>query len=559
MTKETNPGGGLIGLFATNTVASNLLMVGLLVGGLIVMMRMNAEVFPEIDPRTITINVAYPGATPGEIEQSVTRRAEEAVLGLEGVDRVTSSATEGSGRVTVELNDFVDAQSVKDDVQSAIDQLADFPPANAEEPEVEIASTVSNVMRLVITGDVGERTLRQAAETLERDLLSAGGVSVVTLQGARNYEISIEVPEATLREYDISIGEVAAAIRTASVNLSAGTIRTTGGDILLRTDEEARDAEAFGSIVIIRDFEGRRVLLRDIAAIVDGFEENPLVNTYNGKPAVFIQIDRSGDEDAFDVAAAVKDFLKSHRPPAGVEVIVASDDTERIRDRINLLARNAIMGLALVFVFLALTLDLRLAFWTSVGIPVAFLGGFMIFGQFTTLNMLTLFGLIMVLGIVVDDAIVVGENIYERQASGSTDTATAIEGARGVFAPVVVGVLDVDGGFRAAPPDVRRARTAPQSGSDGRHRRSVRLARRSVSDSPRAPRPWRRMERRSDEATEARRAGRPVLLPRPGAHARRGNGHAFSLCRHRDLRRDPHRICGPFLGRPCSIYLLPDR
>jgi multidrug efflux pump subunit AcrB len=431
---------GVIGWFVQNSVAANLLMFALLIGGLIMIGRTSSETLPEIDPRMITVSVEYPGATPSDVEDSITKRVEDAVMGLAGVDRVTSVASEGIGTINVELDDFSNAQSVKEDVQGAVDRLQDFPPQDANEPRVTIAKTVSSVVRLIVTGNVGERELKEAAEGLKRDLLGTEGVSIVTLQGARDYEISIEISEDTLRQYNLSLEQVAAAIRASSANLSLGTVRTSGGDILLRSDNEARDADAFANIIVLSGSDGQRVRLGDISVIRDGFVEAPFVNKFNGLPAVFLQIDRSSDEDAFDVKAAVGTFLETHDAPSGIEIILTGDDTQVISDRINLLVRNAIMGLALVFVFLALTLDMRLAFWTTVGIPVAFLGGFIVFGQFVTINMITLLGLIMVLGIVVDDAIVVGENIYDEQAKHGSSTRTAILGARGVFVPVLIGV-----------------------------------------------------------------------------------------------------------------------
>ena len=439
--------GGIFTWFIGNTVAVNLFMAFLLIGGWMVASNLQSEVIPEVDPRSITISVAYPGATPEEIELSITRRVEESILGLEGVDRVRSSAIENAGTVIVELTDFADAQTVKDNIETAVDQLADFPPADAEQPRVVITDRTSSVIRLVISGDVTERALRETAEAMERVLISGHDISLVTLQGARAYEISIEISEETLREYGLSIDLVARAIRASSINLSGGTLRTESGDLLLRIDEEAQTAEAFESIVITSDTEGRRILLSDIATVVNGFEDADLLNTFNNRAAVFLQIDKSQDEDAFEIASAVKRFLSDYMPPAGIAVQVDSDSTEVIVDRINLLARNAILGLALVFMFLAVTLDLRLAFWTSLGIPISFLGGFLIFGQFVTINMITLFGLIMVLGIVVDDAIVVGENIYEEQLSGKSGKRAAIDGAVGVLGPVLVGVLTTMAAF----------------------------------------------------------------------------------------------------------------
>lgn len=440
MTTSESRESGVIAWFAQNSVAANLLMATLVVGGVLVMRGMNSEVLPRIDPRVITVTVHYPGAAPEEIEDGITRRVEDAVLGLAGVERVTSAASEGVGTVTLELDDFINAQSVKDQAQSAVDRIAAFPPEDAEEPEIKIVTAVSSVMRLAVVGDVSELALKQTGEALERELRAREGVSIVTLQGARNYEISIEVSQDTLREYGIGIDRVAGAIRTASVNLSAGAVRTSGGDVLLRTNTEARDADAFAEIVVLSDAAGRRVRLGDIATIRDDFAEDRLINTYDGQPAVFLQVDASEDEDAFAVRSAVIGFLGSYRPPPGVEVIVTNDATEIISDRINLLVRNAIMGLALVFAFLALTLDLRLALWTSVGIAVAFLGGAIAYGQFVTINMTALLGLIIVLGIVVDDAIVVGENIHEQQTRGGSGALTAIRGARQVFQPVLIGV-----------------------------------------------------------------------------------------------------------------------
>ena len=431
---------GIIAWFAGNGVAANFLMFAMLIGGVMVMGQTRAEVLPEIDPRSILVTVEYPGATPTEVEDAITRRIEDAVMGLEGVKRVSSAASENLGSVTLELSAFADALIVKEDVQSSVDQLVDFPPADANEPRVRVTETISSVLRLVIAGDVGEMALKQTAERLRRDLLAEDGISMVTLQGARDYEIAIEVSEDDLSAYGLRIEEVAAAVRNASVNLSLGTVRTSGGDVLLRTDTEARDAEALADIVVISDRDGQRVRLGEIAAIRDGFVEVPLINTYNGEPAVFLQVDRAGDEDAFDVREAVAAYLETYTPPAGVAVIGTGDTSEIVGDRVNLLARNAIMGLALVFVFLALTLDLRLAFWTSIGIPAAFLGGFILFGQFTTINMTSLLGLIVVLGIVVDDAIVVGENIHEQQERQGAGLLSAIAGARSVFVPVLIGV-----------------------------------------------------------------------------------------------------------------------
>lgn len=432
---------GIIAWFAQNSVAANLLMFALFSVGLMVISQTKTEVFPPIDPRTISISVEYPGATPEEIEDSITRRIEDAVMGLEGVERVNSSAAESFGSVTLELNDFINAQSVKEEAQSAVDQLLDFPPEDANEANVSIAKPISAVMRLVVSGAVSEKQLKQSAESLRRHLLTEEDVSMITLQGARDYEIAIEISQNQLQEYDLRIEQVAAAIRASSVNLSLGTVRTSGGDILLRTSNEARDAEAFNEIIILSDADGRLLTLGDIATIDDGFIESELINSYQGNPAVFLQVNRAEDEDAFAVKQAIEEGLSTFLMPDGIQAVSVADTTIVVNDRINLLLRNAVIGLALVFVFLALTLDLRLAFWTSVGIPAAFIGGFIIIGQFTSINMTSLFGLIIVLGIVVDDAVVVGENIHEHQERNGAGVLSAIAGAKSMFVPVLIGVV----------------------------------------------------------------------------------------------------------------------
>lgn len=432
---------GLFGWFVGNTVAANLLMAFMIIGGLAAATGLKTETFPEVDPGEIRITVPYPGATPSEVEEAVTKRVEEAVIGIDGVVRVRSSAAENSGVVTLELKDFVNPQIVKDDVDTAVDQLADFPPAQAERPSVVIAEPSSNVMRLAVYGDLSELELRAAAERIEADLLQLGNVSDVSLSGVRAREISIEVSETALRRHGLSFDAVSAAVNRASLDLSGGTLRTRGGEILLRTDAERRTGDAFNDIVVSSDARGREIRLADIATVVDAFEDGDLVNVYRGSPAVFIEIEAADDQDAFDVSNDVKAMLDGYEPPYGTSVEIASDNTTIIAERLNLLVRNAIMGLALVFVFLSLTLDLRLAFWTSAGILVSFLGAFLIIGQFTTINMVTLFGLIVVLGLVVDDAIVIGENIYDEQLKGGDGSAAAVRGVLGVAAPVTIGVL----------------------------------------------------------------------------------------------------------------------
>lgn len=442
------PARGLVSWFVRNPVAANLLMVLFLLGGALTAFTIPTEVFPTLSPRSIQVSVIYPGATPGDVEESITRRVEEAVLGLEGVERVRSVASENRGTVSVELRDFVDAQIVKDDVETAVDSLADFPPEDAEEVQIRIPQPITTVITFAITGAVDERTLRQVGERSERDLLARGDISTVNLRGVRAYEISIAVDEDALRRYGLTFAEVSRTVRDSSLDLSGGELRTRGGDILLRTDARAETGAAFEDIILRASETGARVRLGDVATVTDGFQEEPLIATYNGLPAVFVDVQVRDGEDLLNVRDSAVAWLEETVLPPGVDILIATDQSQVFSDRISLLARNAVIGFTLVFLLLVLMLDLRLAFWVAMGVPISFLGGFALFGAAgVTLNFITTFGLIVVLGIVVDDAIVVGENTDRERAKGRSGDEAAIAGVTGVAAPVLVGVLTTMAAF----------------------------------------------------------------------------------------------------------------
>ena len=433
---------GIVLRFIQNPVAANLLMVVLLIGGAVSASRLQSQVFPTISPGTVTVRVPFPGATPAEVEEGITRRVEEAVLGIDGVKRVNSTASENMGVIVIETSDFANRQLVKDDVESAVDRLSDFPPENAEKPIVVAPNPVSGVVTLAVVGEVGEVALRRAAEEIERDLLTQPGVSLVSLSGDRDYEISIEVSEATLRRYDLTFGDVANAVRQSSLDLAGGSIVSDSGEILLRTNKKRQTGEAFESIIVRTLPDGSVITLSDVAEVRDGFVRERLTNLYNGRPAVFVDVERAEAEDVLKVKAAVDTLLADYIPPAGIELVEFRDETTLLRERVNLLLRNGLFGFALVFTFLVLMLDLKLAVWVSTGIATAFMGGFLLFGALgVTITMISLFGLIIVLGLVVDDAIVIGENIDAERQHGWSGEIAANRGAHGVMAPVLVGVL----------------------------------------------------------------------------------------------------------------------
>lgn len=442
------PGAGLIGWFVRNPVAANLLMVLFLIGGAVTAATMRTEVFPTITPGVVQVAVIYPGATPEEVEESITRRLEEAVLGVEGVDRVRSVASEARGTVTVELLDFADPQTVKDDIETAVDSLLDFPPENAEQPQVRVPQPSTTILTFALTGPVSERTLREAGEEAERDLLQRDDVTTVRLRGVRSYEISIDLSEEDLRRYGLSFDEVARTVRASSIDLSGGEMRTRGGDILLRTDARRETGAQFAEIILRADPDGTRVRLGDVADISDGFQDEPLISLFNGEPAVFVDVITQGNEDLLSVRDSAIAWLDEARLPPGVTATLSTDQSQVFVDRISLLARNAILGFTLVFLLLVLMLDLRLAFWVAMGVPISFLGGFALFGAAgITLNFITTFGLIVVLGIVVDDAIVVGENTDRERSRHENEDEAAIAGVTGVAAPVLVGVLTTMAAF----------------------------------------------------------------------------------------------------------------
>lgn len=433
---------GLIVWFVRNPVAANLLMLLFLVGGILAASNLQRKVFPTVSPNLISVSVPYPGATPAEVEEGITRRVEEAVLGIDGVKRVRSTARENMGSVQIELTDFIDQQVAKDDVQSAVDQIVDFPPKNAERPIVRVPPSIEDVVTLVVLGDVTPKELRLAAEDLERELLSQPSISLVGLAGARTYEISIEVSEETLRDYGLTFADISAAVRANSLDLAGGSIMTESGEILLRTNQKRQTGKDFESIIVRSAADGSQTLLADIAVINDGFSRDKLRNQFNGKPAIFVEVRKANAEDVISIKQEISTFLETYTPPNGIAVIEFRDQTIILRERINLLLRNAIFGFTLVFIFLVLMLDIKLAIWVSAGIGTAFLGAFLFFDYLNvSITMVSLFALIIVLGLVVDDAIVIGENIDTERRGGRSGHEAAIAGVRGVLAPVAVGVM----------------------------------------------------------------------------------------------------------------------
>ena len=434
---------GLIAYFVGNPVAAKLLMIFLILGGILAGLNLHVRQIPDLDFRTISVTVASPGSSPREIEEDINRRIEESVLGLEGVDRVVSAASEGYARIEVEIETFADADAVLAAVKNAVDSIENFPPASARPPKIALKRLSVEVATISVSSStLSEHDLRLAAENLRDDLLALPSVSLVRLKGTRDREISIEMDEEELRRNGLTISEVARKVRKASLNLTFGELRTDAGGVVLNVIGKRKHGKEFEDIPLIARIDGSVVKLGDVARIRDGFVDEDVLSEVDGKRAIFVRVEAGEEHSVFGISNAIGDWLANYTPPAGVEVEVWSDRVEGILDRFSGILLNAVIGLILVFVCLVLVFDLRVAIWIAAGIPISFIGSLLFFDvSDLTLNMGTLFAFFLLIGIVVDDAVVVGESIAAERERGKSALDAAISGARAVVGPITVGVL----------------------------------------------------------------------------------------------------------------------
>ncbi len=429
--------------FARNGVAANLLMMIFIVGGLLALPNTHQEEFPTLEVDAVRINVPYLGAAPTEVESAVCIRVEEAVEGTEGIDKISSSASEGHCSVIIELVAGVDKTKVANDIKSKVDAIDSFP-AETEQPVTAEISIMATVMEIAISGDADERTLKVIGQRVRDDIAALPGVSQVQLLFARPYEISVNVSEQTLRRHGLTLEEVGRAIERSSLDVPGGTLRTEGGEILLRTKGQAYSGREFEDIVVLTRPDGTAVTLGEIAHVVDGFEDSDLQARYDGRPAVAVKVSRVGDEDIMLIARRVTEYLEQVRRevPEGIEFSIWQDESQDMVDRLDALTRNARSGLLLVLLVLTLFLRFRLALWVAAGIPVALLGTLGVFPLAgLSISTMSVMAFILVLGILVDDAIVVGERVYAHEQQGKPRLTAAIAGTQQVAVPVVFGVL----------------------------------------------------------------------------------------------------------------------
>jgi len=434
---------GPIAWMAGHSVAANLIMLLCLVGGFIALRSIKQEVFPEITIDAVRISVAYPGSSPEEIEEGMILAVEEAVRGLEGVYEVNSVAREGSGRITVELLTGADIQKVVQDIKSEIDRIRTFPD-DAEDPEVSAVGHKREVLSVMVYGEVEDLVLNAIAEQIRDQFLHDPGITQVDIESVPSLEIGIHIPQENLRRYGITLSDIAGRLRSASLDIPGGGIKTESGEILVRLKERRNWGRQFKKLPVISTPDGGQVLLEQIAEIRDGFEETERYTQYNGLPAVEVEVFRVGDQTPIQVADAVRRQLakiESNLPP-GVKVTIERDRSEVFMQRVNLLLKNGAIGLALVLILLGLFLEARVAFWVMMGIPISFMGSFLILpAADMTVNMMTLFAYIISLGIVVDDAVIVGENVYRYRQEGLSVLQASIRGAREVAMPVTFSIL----------------------------------------------------------------------------------------------------------------------
>ena len=440
----------MIAWFVRNSVAANLLMITILFAGLFSLSsKIPLEIFPTFATDIVSVNVSLRGATPEDVEKGVSVLIEEAVQDLEGIEEVSSSSSEGSSSVRIEIDSDYDAREMLADIKSRVDAINTFP-ADAENPIVALAERTRDVIEVTISSIYGEKEIKEFAEQVRDDLLRIPGVTQLALSGIRNYEISIEISQDKLQEYNLTISEISNAIASSSSDISAGNIKTQGGDILIRSKGQAYRKDEFSRIAIQTQTDGSIVTLSDIATIKDDFEETPIRTRFNGKQAAFIDVYRIGQQSAIDVADKVKNYINERQDtlPYGYELGYWDDDSKIVKARISTLTTNAMQGGILVLALLSLFLRPSIALWVCVGIPVSFMGAFIVMPMMgVTLNIMSLFAFILVLGIVVDDAIVTGENIYTHLQKSESGEQAAITGTQEVATPVTFGILTTVAAF----------------------------------------------------------------------------------------------------------------
>ncbi|WP_318442444.1 efflux RND transporter permease subunit [Photobacterium leiognathi] len=442
---------GLIAWFAHNHVAANLLMLVVMLGGLFSISLINKEIFPAFALNRIMISASYPGASPEDIEQSINVKIEQSLDNVKNIKRIQSVASQGSASLTLELESEADLEQVLDDVKQQIEAISTFP-VNMETPLVKRAEFTSNVVFISLYGNLNERQLKEYAKQVRDDILQQTDASDVVVSGVKDYEIAIDVSENALRKYGLTFEQVAQVVQQRSIDLPGGMIKAKDGDLLVRTNGQLYNGDGFSSIVLQTRPDGSRLYLSDVATISDDFIEDRILNRFNRERAAVIQVRNLTDEDATKIAEQVGNYVEQAQKklPTGVYLDSWGDMSYYLEGRLNMMLSNMFYGGILVFIILALFLDIRVAFWVILGIPFCFLGTLLFMPTplvAVSINLISLFGFILVLGIVVDDAIVVGESVYSEVEDKGQSIDNVIAGAKKVAIPATFGVLTTMAAF----------------------------------------------------------------------------------------------------------------
>ncbi|QTE24278.1 efflux RND transporter permease subunit [Polaribacter cellanae] len=434
----------IITYFIKYHVAVNVMVFAFFAFGILGALNMKSSFFPLVDSQLIRISLAYPGASPAEIEEGVVLKIEDNLKGIVGVERVTSVSRENSASVNVEVEKGKNIDIVLSDVKNAVDRVPSFP-SGMEPPVIAKVESIRPTISFTISGDnVSLKSLKQYARNVENDIRGIEGISQVEISGFPEEEIEIAVRENDLRAYKMSFTEVANAVRNSNILITGGNIKTTDEDYLIRASNRSYYGIELQNLIVRTETNGNIIRLKDIAEIRDTWSENPDRLYYNGNLAIDITVSNTNNEDLISSADKIKDYIdKYNQQQQNVQLSVTSDRSITLNGRTKLLVENGIVGILLVLFFLALFLNLRLAIWVAFGLPVAFLGMFIFAGQFgVTINVLSLFGMIIVIGILVDDGIVIGENIYHHYYDlGKTKVQAAIDGTMEVIPPIVSAIL----------------------------------------------------------------------------------------------------------------------
>jgi multidrug efflux pump subunit AcrB len=434
---------GLINWFANNHVAANLMMITIILAGLYSVATITKKAMPDFDLPIIQVSMAYPGATPADVEKGIVILIEESVEDVDGITTVRSVAREGGGSITLEVDESYDINEVLNDVKTRVDGIINFP-VDAEPASVSRTIIRNDAMRIEVYGDINPVSQKELAQQIRDELLELDNVTSVRLAGDRPYEIGIEVSENTLLKYGLSLDQIAQRIRMSSLDLPAGSIDTEGGEILVRTQAMAYNYQDFDKIVLMTTTDGTILTLGDIATIVDGFEDTEAYARFDGQPSISLTVQTTSNQNMLQVTETVRNFVDERKAtlPEGIEMNVWADTSYYLQDRLDLMTSNLLMGALLVLIILSLFLELKLAFWVIVGIPISFLGAFALMPAVgLDLNMLSLFGFIMVLGIVVDDAIIIGESAHHSMSKYGHSVDSIVHGANRVAMPATFGVL----------------------------------------------------------------------------------------------------------------------